>query len=103
MDVFDKIARIENAGADALLLDVHVIGVEVDEDVIGADPLDHVDCLPAGVDQVVLVPVDRLDAQLDAARLRMLGGCPQCASDVVVFGLSRRHAGTLADAAIDDA
>ena len=75
----------------------------MDEDVVSADLLDHVDRLPAGVDQVVLVAVHRLDPERDAEALGVFRRRRERAGDVVVFGFGRWHAGPFADAAIGDA
>ena len=75
--------RLE-AGGKALLLDMHVVGVEVDEDVVRADPLDDPCGIAAAVDQMRLVAVAGLDAELQAiATSPALRGAFEEAADAV--------------------
>jgi hypothetical protein len=50
---------------------------------------------------MVLVAIDRLDAEFDPLGPGVLGGSLQGVGDVVVFDLCRRQAGTFAQAAKD--
>ena len=101
MDVFKVVASGYDAVAHALFLDVHMIGVEMDEDIVRADPLDQRNSLRGRIDDVVLVAVDGFHAEFDAPCLGVLGGSGHDLRDVVDLALGRRHAGSLADAAID--
>src|SRR5919198_493095 len=65
MDVAQALASLNDRIAKALLLDVHVISVQVEDHVIGADRLDQRECLGGSVVQIGLVAVDRLDAEGD--------------------------------------
>lgn len=103
MNAFDEVARIENAVPGALFLDVHVVGVEMDEDVVGGDTVDHVARLPAGVDEMVFMAVDRPDPEREADLLGMGGGDRQRLGDGAVFPFGRADAGPFADAVEGDA
>jgi hypothetical protein len=103
VDVFQVIACCQDAVADTLFLDIHMVGIEMNEDVVGADALDHLHRLAAGIDQMVLVAVDGLYAELETPPLGMLGCGRQSPGDVVIFLLCWGNAGTLADAAVDHA
>ena len=89
--------------AIALLLDVHVVGVEVDEDVVGPDLLDHLHRLPAGVDQVRSRSGSPARSRGEARATSRAPPPPQRLCDVVVFALRRRQARALADAAVGHA
>ena len=60
------VASGDNAVAHAPFLDVHMIGIEMHEDIVGADLLDQRDSLRGRIDDVVLVAVDGFDAEFDA-------------------------------------
>jgi hypothetical protein len=51
------------------LLDVHVVGVEMNYEIGRAHLLDELECLLGSVDEVALVAVDRLDADRHACPL----------------------------------
>jgi hypothetical protein len=63
MDGLEALARRENGERRALLFNVHVIGAEMDEHVVGADALDQRRRLRAGAENMRLVAVDGLDAE----------------------------------------
>src|SRR5215207_4365077 len=70
-------ARAEacNRPVETLLLDVHVVRVEVDENVRLAYPIQQFRRLRSDVDEICLVAVDGLDPELDAV-LRGASGRP---------------------------
>ena len=56
---FSWVARRENSERSALLLDVHVVGVEMHEHFVATDPLHEIDRLLSRIDDMIFVPVDR--------------------------------------------
>ena len=66
-------SRLRDAVADALLLDVHVVGVEMNGDVRLADAVDQRDRLLRRVEQMRLIAV----AGLDADQHVIFGGAPR--------------------------
>src|SRR3546814_17266297 len=60
VDVAEVAPGFDDRLIEALLLDVHVIGVEMDEDVVLADPLAHTAALAGGVEEMGLVAVAAL-------------------------------------------
>ena len=66
MDVFEVVAGGYDAVSHAPFLDVHMVGIEMDEDIVGADLLDQRNSLRGRIDDVVLVAVDGFHAEFDA-------------------------------------
>src|SRR4029077_15391602 len=66
VDVSEMRGAIEDGGREALLLDVHVIGVEMDEEIGLRAPLDERDGLASGIDQMGLVAIAGLEAEAEA-------------------------------------
>ncbi|MOA12854.1 hypothetical protein D3C78_1328780 [compost metagenome] len=102
MHVFQVVAGGDDAVCDTLFLHVHVEGIEMDKDVIGTDTFDQRHRLFGGIEQMVLVAVHGLDAELQAERFRVAGSPRKCPCQVVIFTLRRRKSGSLIGAAIGD-
>ena len=82
---------VDDRRGDVRFLDVHVVDVEVDLDVRGVDAPAHLDALGGGVEDVGLVAVHDLEAEVDVAPRRHLG---HLAQDVAGAGDAvRRSAG----------
>ena len=93
----------EDAIGDAFFFDIHMVGIKVDEDVVGPDPFDHLHRLPARVDQMRFVAVHRFNAEFHTQPFCVGGGGSKRAGDVIQLGLRGRQAGPLPYAAIGDA
>ena len=63
MDVAEVIPRIEDRLVRHLLLDIHVIGVEVNKHVLGTNTLNHLNRLPTRIEQMRFISVDWLDPE----------------------------------------
>ena len=72
MEVSEVLAGLKNSGGLVLLFDVHVERVEVELHVRQVDRLHEAEALVAGVKEVGLETVQRLDVELDALLLRVL-------------------------------
>ena len=72
VEVAEVLAGLEDGGGLVLLLDVHVERVEVELHVREVDGLDEAEALVAGVEEVGLEAVQRLDVELDALLLGVL-------------------------------
>ena len=103
MDIAEIGRRRLEAGRKALLLDMHVVGVEMDEDVFRADPLDDFGGVAAAIDQMRLVAVAGLDADFRCHSPCLLGGAFEEAAHAVDLLLRRAAPGGLADRAVGDA
>ena len=66
VEVSEQAAGLANGFGLILFLDVHVEGVEVDLHVGRADCLDELEALIAGVEEIGLKAVERLDAKINA-------------------------------------
>ena len=92
-----------DGAADAFLLDIHVVGVEMDGDIGLADALEHRQRLPDGIEEMRLVAVARLDADHHAILLSTPGDRLQCLGDIGKLGFGRRRARTPAKRRIGNA
>ena len=73
MDIAQPVTDIAQRPHQIVLLDVHVVGVEMDHDIVGTDVVDQRESLPRRVDDMGLVAVADLDAEHHADAGRLLG------------------------------
>src|SRR5262249_33245426 len=73
MDVAKPVAHLVNRPYEVVLLDVHVIGVEMDDHIALADIVGQIQGLPGGVHDIRFVAIADLQSQGDAMTRGLLG------------------------------
>ena len=71
MDVAQPVAAVAHRRDEVVLLDVHVVRVEVDDDVVGTDVVGQPQAVARGVDHVGLVSVADLEPERDTQAVRL--------------------------------
>ena len=74
MNIAEEVSGGSETGCETLLLDIHVIGVEMDEQIVGAGLLDDLTRVARPVEKVRFIAVARLNADREAAGPGRAGG-----------------------------
>ncbi len=88
VDVAEPVAHLADGARHVGLFDVHVVGVQVDHDVVGADVVGQLHRLARGVDKVGLIAVADLKAERDVI---VRGSRGEFADDADRVGPARRR------------